>query len=116
MRICACVSDETSFIRYKKMYLELKTLIEEGNSFKKSFAAIKNVRLLIPAPTQQMIVAAEQSGTLAKAFTKMSANFETKIDATTKDLTVVIEPFLLVVVWLLLGRQFGWFFYTNLFL
>ncbi len=98
--VLSLVSEETSFIKYKKMYLELKALIEEGNSFKKSFAAIKNIRLLIPAPTQQMIVAAEQSGTLAKAFTKMSANFETKIDATTKNLTVVVEPFLLVVVWL----------------
>ena len=46
-----------------------------------------------------MIFSAEQSGNLPKTLLKIGEIFESKIDTTTKDLTVILEPVLLVVVW-----------------
>ena len=47
-----------------------------------------------------MIVAAEQSGTLSKTLLKVGETFEDRAETTTKNLSVMIEPILLAVVWL----------------
>ena len=62
--------------------------------------AFKNTNRLIPAPIQQLIVAGEQSGLLTETLTKIGQMFENKADASTKNLTTILEPILLVIVWL----------------
>lgn len=85
---------------YEKFYAHLVQSIEEGNSFQKSFATYPKIRKLIPAPIRQMIIASEQSGSLSGSLLKIGAIYEAKIEITTKSLTTILEPILLVIVWL----------------
>lgn len=90
----------TEFPHYKKLYIHLRTAVEEGNSFQKSFGLFRHAHHLVPMPIQQLIFAGEQSGSLAETLLKIGHTFEGKADLTTKNLTVVLEPILLVIVWI----------------
>jgi len=89
-----------SFPHYKKFYLHLKNNIGEGNSFQKVFSSYKNSREIFPLPIQQMIITAEKSGNLSEMLLKISSDFEEKTEETTKNLTIILEPVLLIIVWL----------------
>ncbi len=93
------LASASEVIRYKKFYLALRESIDAGNSFEKSFAAYKNINALIPPPVQQLIVSGEQSGNLNKTLIKVGQVLEAKSDTTTKNLTIIMEPILLVIVW-----------------
>lgn len=94
------LSNATEFIKYRRLYRYMLTSVEDGNSFQKSFVAYKKIDSLIPSPIQQLIVAGEQSGNLADSLLKVGEAFENKSDMTTKNLTVILEPILLVIVWM----------------
>jgi type II secretory pathway component PulF len=94
------IKETTNFYNYRKFYSFLESSIEEGNSFQKSFSSYKNINKLFPTPVQQMIVAAEKSGHLSAAFKQISDVYEEKLDNTTKNLGVILEPVLLIIVWL----------------
>lgn len=86
-------------IRYQKFYKYLSGSIEMGNSFQKSFNAYKKIEKLIPQPMQQLVFSGEQSGNLNKTLLKIGQVLEEKSDTTTKNLTIIMEPILLVIVW-----------------
>ncbi len=90
----------SSFYRYKKLYIHLHDRIAEGNSFGKSFDLYKNTGRLIPVPIQQLVVTGEQSGNLSETFKKIGEMYETKTETTAKNITILLEPTLLVIVWL----------------
>lgn len=92
--------ESSSFYKYKNFYKHLKTSIEEGDTFQQSFDNFKKSGKLVPATVQQMIVIGENSGQLPETFFVIGENFEEKIDNTTKNLSVILEPILLVIVWL----------------
>ena len=94
------LADATGFANYKKFYQFLESKIQEGNSFQKSFRLFRQTGKLIPAPVQQMVVAGEQSGDLAEILIRIGADFEERTETTMKNFSVVLEPILLVVVWL----------------
>lgn len=94
------LTEVTLFRAYRKLYAAMHERIAEGNSFQKSFALYPNVERLIPVAVQQMITAAERSGQLAEALLRVGSTFEEKIEVTTKNLATLVEPILLVVVWL----------------
>ena len=94
------LKESSELHRYKKFYAFLRDSIEEGQSFEKSFRAYKKSHKLILLPIQQLIVAGEQSGHLSESLIKIGKLFEAKTDITTKNLSVVLEPILLVIVWL----------------
>lgn len=90
----------TEISQYKKLYLHLSNAVTDGNSFQKSFAAFKNINHLISAPIQKLIIAGEHSGALASTLLKVGQSYEIKADLTAKNLAVILEPILLVIVWL----------------
>lgn len=94
------LASATEIIQYRKLYIHLRDSVEDGNSIQKSFVTFKHANRLIPAPIQQLVVAGEQSGSLSTTLLKIGQTFETKADTTTKNLTVILEPILLVIVWL----------------
>ena len=94
------LESSTSIRRYKKFYTYLKEKIEEGQSLKKSFKGYSGIRKIIPAPLQQMVVTGEQSGSLSNVLIEISEMYEEKLEATTKNVSVLLEPILLVIVWL----------------
>jgi len=95
----SALSDSTRLLNYKKLYENLKKNIEEGYSFQKSFMLFKNTNKLIPAAITQMIIVGEQSGNLSGVLKNIGEVFEKKSDNTVKNLTVALEPILLIFVW-----------------
>lgn len=92
--------EASSFIRYQKFYQFMAESIDEGNSFKKSFNSYKKIKKIIPLSVQQLIFAGEKSGTLADTLIKISDNYELKTETSAKNLAVMLEPILLLIVWL----------------
>ncbi|MFH0830636.1 MAG: type II secretion system F family protein [Parcubacteria group bacterium] len=90
----------TISLSYKKLYKHLYEYISIGNTFKISFIKYPRVNKLIPNPIQQLIVAGERSAGLPDTLTKIGEIYESKTEITTKNLTVILEPVLLVIVWL----------------
>jgi len=94
------IKETSSFYNYRKFYTFLESSVEDGNSFQTSFSKYRGIKKLIPSPIQQMIVAAEQSGHLSTSLKKIGNVYEEKLEDTTKNLSVILEPVLLVIVWL----------------
>lgn len=94
------VEQSTELYAYKRLYRHLGVQIDEGLSFQKAFLLYPKATQYLPGSVQRMIVAGEQSGNLATSLLKLSASFEAKTEAATKNLTVILEPLMLVVVWL----------------
>ena len=86
-------------VRYRRFYAHLRESIEMGNSFQKSFVSYPKIDKLIPPPMQQLVFSGEQSGNLNKTLIKIGQVLEEKSDTTTKNLTIIMEPILLVIVW-----------------
>jgi type II secretory pathway component PulF len=93
------LASASEVIRYKRFYLYLRDSVDMGNSFQKSFEAYKNINKLIPQPMQQLTISGEQSGNLNKTLLKIGQMYEMRSDTTTKNLTIIMEPILLVIVW-----------------
>jgi len=94
------LGEVTVFRKYQRFFDYLRKEIENGNSFQKSFSVYPNMKKLIPVPIQQMIVAAEQSGNLPETLINIGNIYEEKTEITTKNLSVTLEPILLVIVWI----------------
>src|SRR3989339_589675 len=90
----------TTFRAYQRFYLHVRNKVEEGNSFQRSFESYPKIGKLFPGPIKQMIVAAEHSGSLPKTLIKIGETFEYKTEVSTKNLSVLLEPIMLIVIWL----------------
>lgn len=85
---------------YQKMYQHLADSLDKGLSFQESFRSYKHTAKLLPSNTQQVIVAGERSGSLPDTLRLIGETYEQRVDTTTKNLEVLVEPVLLVGVWL----------------
>jgi type II secretory pathway component PulF len=92
--------EATSATRYKKFYDYLTRALEDGYSFKASLPKYKHATKLLPPSVQQMIIAGERSGALPETLLNMGIIYEEKADASTANLEVILEPILLIIVWL----------------
>ncbi len=92
--------DSATFYIYKELYRHLEEHIDAGDSFEKSLRMYPKSTKLIPAPIQQLIISGEQSGQLPQVLLRIGDVFEEKMETTTKNLTTILEPILLIVVWL----------------
>ncbi|HNX10948.1 MAG TPA: type II secretion system F family protein [bacterium] len=92
---------QSSDIRaYRRFYEKLKVGLEEGNSFRKIFSQNRTFSRFWSPAIEQLILAAETSGNLPNVLLKISSSFEEKVSGTSKNLAVLIEPILLIIVWL----------------
>ena len=90
----------TTMSVYRKFYKQLYSDLEMGQTFADSFIAHKKSSKLLPPSVQQMITSAEQSGNLQKTFAKIGERYEAKTELSTKNISVILEPILLIIVWL----------------
>ncbi len=90
----------STFSRYRKLYEHLARSIRDGNSFEESFLSYRPIAGLVPTAVRQLVATGERSGSLPETFLRISEMYETKTEATTKNLTVMLEPVLLVLVWI----------------
>ena len=84
---------------YKKYYQYLSKKLQEGYSFKQSFAEHTRTAAILPPSVQQIIVAGERSGSLSETLTTVGEIYDEKVDITTRNFEAIIEPLLLVIVW-----------------
>jgi type IV pilus assembly protein PilC len=92
------LKESSIYVDYQRLYAHLQTNIELGFSFEQAFATYKHSEALIPASVQQMMITGEQTGNLAKALTNVGLVYEKKIENTTKNLSTLIEPMILLVI------------------
>lgn len=90
----------TDFYKYKRLYGYIKEKIEEGYSFDKTFREFPKIEYLFPPAVTSLITTGEQSGTLSDLLMSVSTTYEAKSANTTRNLSTVLEPVLLIVVWL----------------
>lgn len=86
--------------QYSKLYHQLRKDIEDGSSLHQSLRSYPKSNKLIPTPMQELVATGEQSGKLAEMLLRIAALYEQKSDQSTKNLASILEPILLVVVWL----------------
>lgn len=94
------LAQATSIRAYQRMYQQWYTEIEDGHSFQECFKLNKKSDKLLPFVVQQIIVSGEKSGNLATTFQNVGVIFEAKADDAAKNLSVILEPAMLVIVWL----------------
>lgn len=85
---------------YKKLYAYLGSAVEDGYSFKTAFPKFKHMAKAIPPSVQQMVIAGERSGSLPETLLSVGAIYEEKADISTQNLEAILEPILLIIVWL----------------
>ena len=93
----------THVVAYKKFYRKLLDHITQGDSFSKSFEAIRRSHKLLPVSVQQLVVTGEQSGTLSETLIKIADIYEKKAEETAEKLPVILEPMLLLFIGGLVG-------------
>lgn len=94
------LADSSNILAYKKFYIFARDKVSDGESFSRIFAAYRGMDRLIPIPIQQTITSAENSGRLSDASLHISKIFEARMELNYKLLTTMMEPILLVIVWL----------------
>jgi type II secretory pathway component PulF len=94
------LAEATNFYAYKKLYLYLSQGTQDGMPFAQSFASYPKTGKLIPPSVQYLVMAAEQSGKLPEVFLSIGRKFEAKAEVTTKNLTTLLEPILIIAIWL----------------
>lgn len=93
----------TTFFSYRKFYKFLLKDIEKGNSLKKSFAHYGGSENFIPKSIQSMIVSGEESGKLSEILEKIGHVYEIKIETSIKNISVILEPVLLIIIGIAVG-------------
>lgn len=94
------LSDTTETRAYRKLYSDLHQSIEDGYSFAASFQENKAVPKLLPPGVQQMVIAGEKSGALPQSLKNIGDVYEKKTEMTVANLQTLLEPILLVIVWI----------------
>lgn len=85
--------------QYSAFYKYLAESLDNGYSFKDSMIRYKGSQKLLPPAVQQMVIAGEKSGSLSEVLRTVARTYEQKSDVTTQNLESIIEPVMLIVVW-----------------
>ncbi len=93
------LGQSTTANRYRKFYEYLAQSLEDGQSFQQGLAGYNKISDLLPPSVQQMVIAGEHSGSLSQVLRTIGRTFEQKSDVTTQNLQSILEPILLVIVW-----------------
>ncbi len=100
VRAIELMANATTARPYQKFYEYLAKSLSDGYSIEQSFKSYKKTGALLPPAVQQMVVSGERSGSLIEVLHTIGRTFEQKADLTTQNLEAIIEPIMLVVVWL----------------
>ena len=97
--------DTTANMVYKKKLKYSLPQIQKGKRFSDILTSFKQSRRkpLFPLIMTKMIAVGERSGRLEESFNYLAEYFEKEVDNTTKNLTTILEPILLVFVGLIVG-------------
>ncbi|HEX6462006.1 MAG TPA: type II secretion system F family protein [Candidatus Saccharimonadales bacterium] len=94
------LENATNATRYQRFYHHLGQSLSDGYSFKESLDHYKKIGKLIDPSVQQMVISGERSGSLSMVLRTIGRTYEQKADTTTNNLETILEPILLIIVWL----------------
>ena len=100
LQVIDSMEESTGMVAYKKMYRSLHEAVATGETLQQGLRAYPNSVKLIPGPIQQLIGSAERSGELSATLIRIGDVHESRADIAMKNISVLIEPVLLVIVWL----------------
>lgn len=92
--------DTAGCIFYKKLYSHMAQCTEDGSSLQESLISYRKSSRLIPLPIQGILAASEKTGRLSEALLNIGSVYEEKGTASSKDISSLIEPVLLIAIWL----------------
>jgi len=93
----------TTFKNYARCYAHMKAEIENGSSVLASVRSHPQAKKLFKGPALALLSAAEKSGNLSGTLLKIGAIYEKKTEALSRNIPVLIEPVLLLVVGVLVA-------------
>ena len=85
---------------YVKLYRHINSQIEDGSSIAHSLDSWPNSKKLVPIPVQNLIATAERAGHLSATLQQIGQMYEERTENSAKNLATIIEPLMLVIVWL----------------
>ncbi|OGY46100.1 MAG: hypothetical protein A3A24_03720 [Candidatus Buchananbacteria bacterium RIFCSPLOWO2_01_FULL_46_12] len=104
-RALAVTTQTLSNLIYQRRLTRVLTQIQKGQRFSDTLAGFRQSRRhpLFPLLVVKMIDVGERSGRLDESFSYLAEFFEKEVDNTTKNLTTILEPLLLVFIGLIVG-------------
>ncbi|MBI3305825.1 type II secretion system F family protein [Candidatus Nomurabacteria bacterium] len=102
MRAVEIAEDVVQNIYYKKVLKEVRVAIEKGAPFSKVFGEYNN---LYPVMMTEMVQVGEETGKLSDMLLEIAVFYENEIENKTKNLSIIIEPILMIVI----GAGVGFF-------
>jgi type IV pilus assembly protein PilC len=99
----AILKSSTSLYKYQKYYEYLYDSINQGVSLKKCFSDYKGINKLFPLYVRQLIGTSEETGELTNIMAELNVIYAKKNELSSKNLTVILEPFLLVTIAVAVG-------------
>jgi type II secretory pathway component PulF len=101
-RAIEITEDVVQNIYYKKVLDEAKVAVEHGAPFSEAFA---NNTKLYPVMMSEMVEVGEETGKLSDMLLNVAQFYEEEIENKTKNLSTIIEPFLMIII----GAGVGFF-------
>ncbi|PSO44712.1 MAG: hypothetical protein BRC23_00390 [Parcubacteria group bacterium SW_4_49_11] len=90
------------YYMYQRFIRKLGANVSEGYSFQYTFEEnASNIKGMFPYTVQELVAAGESSGQLPKVLDEIGKRYEEKTDDIASNMGKLIEPFLLIVVWVI---------------
>jgi type II secretory pathway component PulF len=88
------------YYMYREYTKSIASYIQDGKSFHNSFGVNQKVtNKLFPFAAQEIITAGEESGKLPEVLEQIGERYEEESEQISKNIAVLLEPALLIVVW-----------------
>ena len=101
----ATTAETISNVRYQERFRRALEQVSRGARLADALGGVKDSKRnpLFPLLAIKMIGVGERSGQLAESFQYLATYFEREVDTTTKNVTTIIEPALLLIIGLLVA-------------
>lgn len=94
------VSEGASLHRYNRAYHKLSEEFSAGATMKEAFETVRRANDLFTPAIIQLFIASGRAGNTKDMLERVGMRYEERMDVSSKNLSVLLEPFMLIVVWL----------------